>query len=104
MGTEGMKASLISREMVADSIELCGVGYSFDAAVVIVGCDKTIPGGVMGLSRLNIPGLVLYSGSIAPGVYQGKDVTIQDVFEAVGQHAAGNLSDEELEELENVTV
>ena len=102
MGTEGMKASLISREMVADSIELCGVGYSFDAAVVIVGCDKTIPGGVMGLSRLNIPGLVLYSGSIAPGVYQGKDVTIQDVFEAVGQHAAGNLSDEELEELENV--
>ena len=102
MGTEGMKASLISREMVADSIELCGVGYSFDAAVVIVGCDKTIPGGVMGLSRLNIPGFVLYSGSIAPGVYQGKDVTIQDVFEAVGQHAAGNLSDEELEELENV--
>tara|TARA_B110000014_G_C20107118_1_gene582418 strand:+ start:128 stop:1816 length:1689 start_codon:yes stop_codon:yes gene_type:complete len=102
MGTEGMKASLISREMVADSIELCGVGYSFDAAVVIVGCDKTIPGGVMGLSRLNIPGLVLYSGSIAPGVYKGKDVTIQDVFEAVGQHAAGNLSDEELEELENV--
>jgi len=102
MGTEGMKASLISREMVADSIELCGVGYSFDAAVVIVGCDKTIPGGVMGLSRLNIPGLVLYSGSIAPGIYKGKDVTIQDVFEAVGQHAAGNLSDEELEELENV--
>ena len=102
MGTEGMKASLISRELVADSIELCGVGYSFDAAVVIVGCDKTIPGGVMGLSRLNIPGLVLYSGSIAPGVYKGKDVTIQDVFEAVGQHAAGNLSDDELEELENV--
>ncbi len=101
MGTEGMKASLISRELIADSIELCGVGYSFDAAVVIVGCDKTIPGGAMGLARLNIPGLVLYSGSIAPGTYQGHDVTIQDVFEGIGQHAAGDMSDEELEQLEN---
>jgi dihydroxy-acid dehydratase len=101
MGTEGMKASLISRELVADSIELCGVGYSFDAAVVIVGCDKTIPGGAMALARLNIPGLVLYSGSIAPGRYQDRDVTIQDVFEGIGQHAAGDLSDEELEQLEN---
>ena len=102
MGTEGMKASLISRELITDSIELCGVGYSFDAAVVIVGCDKTIPAGAMALARLNIPGLVLYSGSIAPGRFQGHDVTIQDVFEGVGQHAAGNMSDEDLEDLENV--
>jgi len=101
MGTEGMKASLISRELITDSIELCGVGYSFDAVVVIVGCDKTIPAGAMALARLNIPGLVLYSGSIAPGQFQGHDVTIQDVFEGVGQHAAGNMSDEELEQLEN---
>lgn len=102
MGTEGMKASLISRELIADSIELCGVGYSFDAAVVIVGCDKTIPAGPMALARLGIPGLVLYSGSIAPGVWEGHDVTIQDVFEGVGQHAAGNLSDERLAALEAV--
>ena len=100
MGTEGMKASLISREIVADSIELCGVGYSFDAVVVIVGCDKTIPAAAMALARLNIPGLILYSGSIAPGTFQGRDVTIQDVFEGIGQHAAGDLSDAELEELE----
>jgi dihydroxy-acid dehydratase len=100
MGTEGMKASLISREVIADSIELCGVGYSFDAAVVIVGCDKTIPAGAMALARLNIPGLVLYSGSIAPGRYEGRDVTIQDVFEGVGQYVAGNLSDAQLEALE----
>lgn len=100
MGTEGMKASLISREVIADSIELCAVGYSFDAAVVIVGCDKTIPAGAMALARLNIPGLVLYSGSIAPGQWEGHDVTIQDVFEGVGQHAAGNMSDERLEALE----
>ncbi len=102
MGTEGMKASLISREVVADSIELCGRGYLFDAAVVIVGCDKTIPGGVMGLSRLGVPGLVLYSGSIAPGTYEGQDVTIQDVFEAVGRHAAGSMTDDELTALEDV--
>jgi len=102
MGTEGMKASLISRELITDSIELCGVGYAFDAAVVIVGCDKTIPAGAMALARLNIPGIVLYSGSIAPGQFQDHDVTIQDVFEGVGQHAAGNMSDEELEALENV--
>ena len=102
MGTEGMKASLISRELIADSIELCGVGYSFDAAVVIVGCDKTIPAAPMALARLNIPGLVLYSGSIAPGRYEGSDVTIQDVFEAVGRHAAGTFSDRELTALEDV--
>ncbi|MPZ99650.1 MAG: dihydroxy-acid dehydratase [Dehalococcoidia bacterium] len=100
MGTEGMKASLVSREIITDSIELCGVGYSFDAAVVIVGCDKTIPAGAMALARLNIPGLVLYSGSIAPGQFEGHDVTIQDVFEGVGQHSAGNMSDERLAALE----
>jgi dihydroxy-acid dehydratase len=102
MGTEGMKASLISREVIADSIELCGVGYSFDAAVVIVGCDKTIPAAAMALARLNIPGIVLYGGSIAPGRFRGHDVTIQDVFEGVGQHAAGKITDADLEELENV--
>ncbi|MCC6420663.1 MAG: dihydroxy-acid dehydratase, partial [Gemmataceae bacterium] len=100
MGTEGMKASLISREVIADSIELCGVGYSFDAAVVIVGCDKTIPAGAMALARLNIPGVLLYGGSIAPGNFRGADVTIQDVFEGVGQHAAGKITDADLEELE----
>jgi dihydroxy-acid dehydratase len=99
MGTEGMKASLISREVVADSIELAGVGYSFDATVVIVGCDKTIPGGAMALARLNIPGLILYGGSIAPGRYRGRDVTIQDVFEGVGQQAAGTISEADLEEI-----
>ena len=97
---EGMKASLISRELIADSVELCAIGYSFDAAVVIVGCDKTIPAGAMALARLNLPGIVLYSGSIAPGRWEGKDVTIQDVFEGVGAHAAGNLSDERLHALE----
>ncbi len=97
MGTEGMKASLISREVIADSIELCGVGYSFDAAVVIVGCDKTIPAGAMALARLNIPSVMLYSGSIAPGVLNGKDVTIQDVFEGVGAEAAGKISEADLE-------
>jgi dihydroxy-acid dehydratase len=102
MGTEGMKASLISRELIADSIELCAVGYSFDAAVIIVGCDKTIPAAAMALARLNIPGLVLYSGSIAPGVWEGLDVTLQDVFEGVGQHSAGTLSDERLAALEAV--
>ena len=101
MGTEGMKASLISRELIADSIELCGRGYLFDAAVVIVGCDKTIPGGVMGLTRLGVPGLALYSGSIAPGRYEGRDVTIQDVFEGVGRHAAGGMTDAQLTALED---
>ena len=101
MGTEGMKASLISREVIADSIELCGVGYAFDAAVIIVGCDKTIPAGAMALARLNIPGVVLYSGSIAPGRYQGHDITIQDVFEGVGRHAAGGISEAELTALED---
>ena len=101
MGTEGMKASLVSRELVADSIELCGRGYLVDAAVVIAGCDKTIPGAVMGLSRLDVPGLALYSGSIAPGRHKGRDVTIQDVFEGVGRHAAGEMTEAQLTALED---
>jgi dihydroxy-acid dehydratase len=102
MGTEGMKASLVSREIVADSIELVARGYMFDAVVALVGCDKTIPGAAMGLIRLDVPSLVLYGGSIAPGRYKGKDVTIQDVFEAVGANAAGRMTDAELLEIENV--
>jgi dihydroxy-acid dehydratase len=102
MGTEGMKASLVSREIVADSIELVALGYMFDAVVALVGCDKTIPGAAMGLIRLDIPSLVLYGGSIAPGRHKGKDVTIQDVFEAVGANAAGRMTDAELLEIENV--
>jgi len=101
MGTEGMKASLISREVIADSIELCGRGYLFDAMVVIVGCDKTIPAGAMALARLNVPGLMLYSGSIAPGRFQNRDITIQDVFEAVGANAAGRMSDADLKQVED---
>ena len=101
MGSEGMKASLVSREVVADSIELVARGNLFDGLVILVGCDKTVPGGVMALVRLNTPGLVLYGGSIAPGRWEGRDVTIQDVFEAVGAHAAGKLTDAQLGELEN---
>ena len=102
MGTEGMRASLVSREIIADSIELVCRGQLFDAVVCVVGCDKTIPAAAMALARLNIPGLLLYGGTIAAGNYHGKDVTIQDVFEAVGANAAGKLSDAELLELENV--
>jgi dihydroxy-acid dehydratase len=102
MGTEGMKASLISRDLIADSIELVARGYMFDAVIALVGCDKTIPGAAMGLIRLNIPGMVLYCGSIAPGNFHGRDVTIQDVFEAVGANAAGKMSDADLREIENV--
>ncbi|MCS6805988.1 MAG: dihydroxy-acid dehydratase [Acidobacteriota bacterium] len=100
MGTEGMKASLVSREVVADSIELVARGHLFDAMVVISGCDKTIPGTVMALRRLDLPGLMLYGGSIYPGRFQGRDVTIQDVFEAVGACAAGRMTPAELNELE----
>jgi dihydroxy-acid dehydratase len=100
MGTEGMKTSLISREVIADSIELTVRGYQFDAVVAMSGCDKTIPGAVMALARLDVPAVMLYGGSIAPGQWRGKDVTIQDVFEAIGAHAAGDMSDEELGELE----
>jgi dihydroxy-acid dehydratase len=102
MGTEGMKASLVSREIVADSIELVVRGHQLDALVAISGCDKTIPGCVMALARLDVPGLMLYGGSIMPGRFEGRDVTIGDVFEAVGAHNAGRLSEAKLEELERV--
>jgi dihydroxy-acid dehydratase len=102
MGTEGMKTSLVSREVIADSIELMGRGHMFDAIVVLVGCDKTIPAGAMALLRLDIPGFVLYGGSIQPGRFRGRDVTIQDLFEAVGANAAGKMSDGDLKELEDV--
>jgi dihydroxy-acid dehydratase len=102
MGTQGMKASLVSREVIADSIELTARGYQFDAIVALSACDKTIPGCVMALARLDIPSLMLYGGSIAPGRWHGRDVTILDVFEAIGAHAAGDMSDEELRELEDV--
>ncbi len=101
MGTEGMRASLVSREVIADSIELVARGNGFDGLVVLVGCDKTIPGGAMALARLNIPGVLLYGGSIAPGTWNGHEVTIQDVFEAVGAHAAGRISDADLCRLED---
>jgi dihydroxy-acid dehydratase len=101
MGSAGMKASLVSREVIADSIELVARGNLFDALVVLVGCDKTIPGAAMALARLDIPGVILYGGSIAPGRVRGRDVTIQDVFEAVGSHAAGRMSDAEFSEMED---
>ena len=101
MGTEGMRASLVSREVIADSIELVARGHMFDAVIALSGCDKTIPGCVMALARLDVPSLMLYGGSIAPGRWRGKDVTIQDVFEGIGAHAAGDLTDDELTDLEN---
>jgi dihydroxy-acid dehydratase len=100
MGTQGMKTSLVSREIIADSIELVGRGHMFDAMVTIVGCDKTIPAGAMAHVRLGVPGVIVYSGSIAPGRFKGHDVTIQDVFEGVGANAAGRMSDEDLKDLE----
>ena len=100
MGTAGMKTSLVSREVIADSIELVGRGHYFDAMIALSGCDKTIPGTVMALARLDIPSLMLYGGSIAPGHLNGKDLTVQDVFEAVGAHAAGKLDDAGLEAVE----
>jgi len=102
MGTEGMRASLVSRELIADSIELVCRGQLFDAVVCVVGCDKTIPAAAMALARMDLPGLVLYGGTIAPGSYNGKDVTIQDVFEAIGANAAGKITDKELHALEDV--
>ena len=102
MGTRGMKTSLVSREVIADSIELAVRGYQFDAVVALSACDKTIPGAVMALARLDIPAVMLYGGSVAPGRWHGKDVTIVDLFEAVGAHAAGRMSDEELRSLEDV--
>ena len=101
MGTEGMKTSLVSREIIADSIELVARGHMFDGLVALVACDKTIPAAAMALLRLNVPGVILYGGTILPGKYKGKDITVQDVFEAVGANAAGRLSDEELFAIEN---
>ncbi len=101
MGTEGMRASLVSREVIADSIELVTRGNGFDGLVILVGCDKTIPGAVMALARLNVPGIVLYGGSIAPGQFHGREVTIQDVFESVGAFAAGKMSDSDFKLLED---
>jgi len=101
MGTEGMKASLVSRDLIADSIELVARGHMFDGIIALVACDKTIPGAAMALLRLNVPGLVLYGGSIMPGYLKGKALTIQDVFEAVGANAAGKISDAELLAVEN---
>jgi dihydroxy-acid dehydratase len=102
MGTEGMRTSLVSREVIADSIELVTRGNLFDALIVLVGCDKTIPGGIMAVARLNIPSLVLYGGSIAAGQFEGHSVTLQDVYEAIGSHARGKMSDARLNELEKV--
>ncbi len=102
MGTQGMKTSLVSREVIADSIELMARGYQFDAIVALCACDKTIPGCAMALARLDIPSVVLYGGSIAPGHWHGRDVTILDIFEAIGAHNAGDMSEEELNELEGV--
>ena len=101
MGTEGMKASLVSRDLIADSIELLVRGHMFDGIVALVACDKTIPGAAMALLRVNVPGLVLYGGSILPGHHNGRDLTVQDVFEAVGAAAAGKISEEELLAIEN---
>ena len=100
MGTSGMKTSLVSREVVADSIELVARGHLFDGIVALAACDKTIPGAAMALARLNVPGVLLYGGSILPGRYKGQDVTILEVFEAVGAHAAGKIDDDELRALE----
>ena len=102
MGTAGMRASLVSREVIADSIELVASAHHFDALVTISGCDKTIPAGVMALARLDVPGLMLYGGSIRPGWFKGQEVTILQVFEAVGAHAAGRITEQELHELEEV--
>ncbi|HWI72666.1 MAG TPA: dihydroxy-acid dehydratase [Baekduia sp.] len=100
MGTSGMKTSLVSREVIADSIELVARGHLFDAVIALSGCDKTLPGTVMALARLDLPSLMLYGGSIRPGVHHGRQVTIMDVFEAVGAHASGRITDEELHALE----
>ncbi len=101
MGTEGMKASLVSREVIADSIELCGRGYLFDAMIGLVGCDKTIPAAAMAFARLNIPSVVLYGGPIAPGKLDGRDLTIVDVFEAIGACGAGTIDEVELKRIED---
>src|ERR1700750_456203 len=100
MGTAGMRTSLVSREVIADSIELVTRGHLFDAVIALSGCDKTIPGTVMALARLDVPSVMLYGGSIPPGRYQGRDITIMDVFEAIGAHAAGKITDQDLADLD----
>ena len=102
MGTEGMRTSLVSREVIADSIELVARGHLFDGLVCLVACDKTNPAAVMAMARLDLPGVVYYTGSIAPGVFRGRDVTVADVYEAIGGYAAGTVSAEDLHELESV--
>jgi dihydroxy-acid dehydratase len=102
MGHQGMKSSLVSREVIADSVELTMRGHCYDALVGFAGCDKSLPGMMMAMLRLNVPSVFIYGGSILPGRFRGKDVTVQDVFEAVGKHAAGKMSDEDLHELESV--
>src|SRR5580698_2466259 len=101
MGTEGMKASLVSRDLIADSIELVARGHMFDGIVALVACDKTIPGAAMALLRLNTPAVIMYGGTIMPGRYKGRDLTVLDVFEAVGANAAGKMSDEDFLAIEN---
>ena len=102
MGHEGMKASLVSREIIADSVEVMMLAHAYDGLAAIAGCDKSLPGMMMGLARVNLPGIFLYGGTILPGKFRGKDVTVQNVFEGVGAHSAGNMTDEELNELEHV--
>src|SRR5271168_5052416 len=102
MGHAGMKSSLVSREVIADSVELTVRGHCYDALVGLAGCDKSLPGLMMAMLRVNVPSVFMYGGSILPGRFQGKDVTVQDVFEAVGRHSAGTMSDEDLHELECV--
>ena len=102
MGHEAMKSSLISREVIADSIELSVRGHCYDAIVGLAGCDKSLPGLMMAMVRLNVPSVFIYGGSILPGKYKGKDVTVIDVFEAVGKHAAGTISDQDLKDIEQV--
>ncbi|MGH6875005.1 MAG: dihydroxy-acid dehydratase, partial [Aestuariivirgaceae bacterium] len=100
MGHQGMKSSLVSREVIADSVELTMRGHCYDALVGLAGCDKSLPGMMMAMCRLNVPSIFIYGGSILPGTFKGKPVTVQDVFEAVGKHSVGQMSDEDLEELE----
>ncbi|HEU0163832.1 MAG TPA: dihydroxy-acid dehydratase, partial [Thermomicrobiales bacterium] len=102
MGTEGMKTSLVSREVIADSVELVGRGHMFDAIIALGACDKTLPGLSMALARLNVPSFILYGGTIMPGYWQGKEVTVQSVYEAIGAHAAGKMTLEDLKSLEDV--
>src|SRR3982751_2829302 len=102
MGHQGMKSSLVSREVIADSVELSVRGHCYDALVTFAGCDKSLPGMMMAMLRLDVPSIFVYGGSILPGKFKGRDVTVQDVFEAVGQHEVGKMSDEDLEELERV--